>query len=85
MSDPRRFIHPTFRLRSNGGVTMVGLSGTQRVRVDELLDVLLDIPAQERADYLNRHGGADPQVRREVESLLQAAEQVGEFSPRPQA
>ena len=62
---------------------MMGLSGAQRVRVDELLDVLLDIPVQERADYLNRHGNADPQVRREVESLLRAAAQVGEFLATP--
>ena len=62
---------------------MVGLSGAQRVRVDELLDVLLDTPAEERADYLNRHGGADPEVRHEVESLLLAAQQVGEFLATP--
>ena len=62
---------------------MMGLSDAQRVRVDELLDVLLDIPARERADFLNRHGGDDSQVRREVESLLKAAEQVGEFLATP--
>ncbi len=62
---------------------MAGLSGTQRDRVDELLDVLLDIPARERADYLKRHGSEDPRVRLEVESLLKATEQVGEFLAAP--
>lgn len=62
---------------------MAGLSGAQRVQVDELLDVLLDTPAEARADYLRRHGGDDPQVRREVESLLLAAQQVGEFLATP--
>jgi non-specific serine/threonine protein kinase/serine/threonine-protein kinase len=62
---------------------MSGLSGAQRVRVDELLDVLLDLPEAERADYLNREAGADPAVRREVESLLEAASRVGEFLAAP--
>jgi len=62
---------------------MTGLSAAQRVRVDELLDVLLDVPAEKRADYLSRHGGDDPQVRGEVESLLRATQQVGEFLATP--
>jgi len=62
---------------------MGGLSAAQRVRVDELLDVLLDMPARERADYLSRHAGEDPQVRGEVESLLRATQQVGEFLAAP--
>jgi tetratricopeptide (TPR) repeat protein len=58
---------------------MSALSTAQRVRVDELLDELLDTPAQDRADYLQRNGGDDPQVRHEVESLLRATEKVGGF------
>jgi tetratricopeptide (TPR) repeat protein len=62
---------------------MSALSADQRVRVDELLDELLDTPAEGRADYLDRHGGDDPDVRREVESLLRATEKVGNFLATP--
>ena len=62
---------------------MMGLSAAQKVRVDQLLDVLLDTPAAERADYLDRYGDPDPQVRNEVESLLRATQQVGEFLAAP--
>ena len=36
---------------------MSALSAAQRIRVDELLDVLLDTPVEARADYL---GGGVP-------------------------
>src|SRR5580704_5387718 len=62
---------------------MSALSAAQRIRVDELLDILLDTPAEARADYLNRNGGDDPVVRDEVESLLRAAQQVGAFLATP--
>ena len=62
---------------------MSALSAAQRIRVDELLDILLDTPAEARADYLNRNGGDDPVVRDEVESLLRAAQQVGTFLATP--
>ena len=62
---------------------MNALSAAQRVRVDELLDGLLDTPAEARADYLDRNGGDDPDVRREVESLLRATEKIGGFLATP--
>ena len=62
---------------------MNALSAAQRVRVDELLDELLDTPAEARTDYLDRNGGDDPDVRREVESLLRATEKVGGFLATP--
>jgi eukaryotic-like serine/threonine-protein kinase len=62
---------------------MPGLSAAQRIRVDELLDVLLDTPAEARADYLDRNGGEDPAVLHEVESLLRAAQQLGGFLATP--
>jgi eukaryotic-like serine/threonine-protein kinase len=62
---------------------MSALSAAQRIRVDELLDVLLDTPAEARADYLDRNGSDDPAVRDEVESLLRAAQQLGGFLATP--
>ena len=62
---------------------MSALSAAQRIRVDELLDVLLDTPMEARADYLDRNGSDDPAVRDEVESLLRAAQQVGAFLATP--
>jgi non-specific serine/threonine protein kinase/serine/threonine-protein kinase len=62
---------------------MSALSAAQRVRADELLDVLLDLPAQERADYLARRSEDDPIVLREVASLLRAAQECGDFLATP--
>ena len=62
---------------------MSALSAAQRSRVDELLDALLDQPEEARADYLDRNSGDDPAVRQEVESLLRAAQQLGEFLATP--
>ena len=62
---------------------MSALSAAQRIRVEELLDVLLDTPVEARADYLDRNGSDDPAVRDEVESLLRAAQQVGAFLATP--
>ena len=62
---------------------MSALSAAQRIRVDELLDVLLDTPVEARADYLDRNGSDDPAVLEEVESLLRATQQVGGFLATP--
>jgi tetratricopeptide (TPR) repeat protein/predicted Ser/Thr protein kinase len=62
---------------------MSALSAAQRIRVDELLDVLLDTPAEARADYLDRNGSDDPAVRDEVESLLRATQRLGGFLATP--
>jgi eukaryotic-like serine/threonine-protein kinase len=62
---------------------MSALSAAQRIRVDELLDVLLDTPAEARADYLDRNGSDDPAVRHEVESLLRATQRLGGFLATP--
>ena len=62
---------------------MSALSATQRIRVDELLDVLLDTPVEARAEYLVRNGNDDPAVLEEVESLLRAAQQLGGFLATP--
>jgi eukaryotic-like serine/threonine-protein kinase len=62
---------------------MSALSAAQRIRVDELLDILLDLPWRARADYLDRNGGDDPAVRLEVESLLKATQRMGSFLAAP--
>jgi eukaryotic-like serine/threonine-protein kinase len=62
---------------------MSALSAAQRIRVDELLDVLLDTPTEDRADYLDRNGSDDPAVRDEVESLLRATQRLGGFLATP--
>jgi eukaryotic-like serine/threonine-protein kinase len=62
---------------------MLALSATQRVRADELLDVLLDLPAEERAAHLARHPTDDPLVLQEVESLLKATRKLGAFLAAP--
>src|SRR5581483_5299981 len=62
---------------------MTALSATQRLRADELLDALLDLPVEARADYLARRDHDDPVVLREVESLLRATQQCGDFLATP--
>jgi len=62
---------------------MSGLSATQRDRADELLDILLDLPAPARDGYLGERGGEDPAVLEEVASLLKATQQLGGFLTSP--
>jgi non-specific serine/threonine protein kinase/serine/threonine-protein kinase len=62
---------------------MSALSATQRIYADELLDALLDLPVDARADYLAHRRDDDPVVLREVESLLRATQQCGDFLVTP--
>ncbi len=62
---------------------MSALSATQRVCADELLDILLELPAGARADYLARRRDDDPIVLSEVASLLRAAQDCGDFLATP--
>jgi non-specific serine/threonine protein kinase/serine/threonine-protein kinase len=62
---------------------MFALSAIQRTRADELLDVLLDLPAEERARYLAGSADDDPVVLQEVESLLKATQKLGGFLATP--
>jgi non-specific serine/threonine protein kinase/serine/threonine-protein kinase len=62
---------------------MPALSATQRARADELLDVLLDLPAEERARHLAGGPADDPAVLAEVESLLKATQKLGGFLATP--
>ncbi len=62
---------------------MTGLSANQLARVDELLDELLDLPAESRTSVLDRKSTDDPAVLAEVRSLLKAAKAVGGFLSAP--
>ena len=46
-------------------------------RVDELLETALDYPPGERASFLDRVCGGDPDMRREIETLLAADAEPG--------
>lgn len=63
-----------------------GLSSAQKVRVDSLLDELLDLPMEQRIAGLHKRHVDDPAVADEVESLLRAASASVDFlatPPRP--
>jgi eukaryotic-like serine/threonine-protein kinase len=59
------------------------LSAPQRVRMDALLDELLDLPEESRLEQLQRSGEIDPAIIAEVESLLRASRAAGEFLCEP--
>lgn len=52
-------------------------------RVTELFDACVDMPAPRRREFLNRATANDPELRREVESLLASADKGGEFLENP--
>ncbi len=56
-----------------------GLTSQQRLRVDALLDELLDLPEEARIAQLRSRHEEEPAVLAEVESLLLAAQASGEF------
>lgn len=62
---------------------MAELSPSQRARVDELLDALLDMPEADRGAFLERQCADDASVLAEVQSLLHAAHSVGDFLQGP--
>ncbi|MEW6126896.1 MAG: protein kinase [Acidobacteriota bacterium] len=54
-------------------------------KVDEIFDAVLDLQPDERAAYLGQVCGGDSDLRREVESLLEARNQIGNFIETPAA
>jgi eukaryotic-like serine/threonine-protein kinase len=62
---------------------MPTLTGPQQSHVDALLDVLLDLPEDTRAQELRSRKVADPVVLSEVESLLRAAQGAAGFLCSP--
>ena len=52
-------------------------------QVKEILDAALDTPSAQRATFLDRACGGDGPLRREAESLVAAAEEVGDFIEEP--
>jgi hypothetical protein len=59
------------------------LSAEQQTEVNALLDQLLDVPAEVRAQHLRAHRVTDPAVLAEVESLLRAAQASEGFLAAP--
>jgi serine/threonine protein kinase/WD40 repeat protein len=53
------------------------------MRESGIFKAAVKLPAQERAAYLDQACGADAALRREVEELLRAHDQAGEFMQRP--
>ncbi len=45
----------------------------------KICDEVLDKPASERGEFLNQVCGNDAELRREVEALMQAIDDSGEF------
>jgi eukaryotic-like serine/threonine-protein kinase len=62
---------------------MTTLSAAQQVRLEALLDLLLELPADQRADRLERESPDDSLVRSEIASLLRAATACGDFLSAP--
>jgi pimeloyl-ACP methyl ester carboxylesterase/tRNA A-37 threonylcarbamoyl transferase component Bud32 len=58
-------------------VDVADLSDSRRRRIEALFDKSLDLPATSRAEFLARSCEGDPELRREVEALLAAAERSG--------
>ena len=54
-------------------------------RVGEIYHAALERPTGERKDFLDSACGGDPELRREVDSLLRAHAQVGDFIASPAA
>jgi serine/threonine protein kinase/predicted negative regulator of RcsB-dependent stress response len=48
-------------------------------RIDELFQSALDLPAEQRSGFVNDACRDDPELRKEVESLLKAHDEVGDF------
>ena len=52
-------------------------------QIAELYGAALELAPEERASFINRASGTDEELRREVESLLEAHEQAGDFIATP--
>ena len=65
------------------GETTSGLTAQQRIRVDALLDELLDLPEEARASHLRDLQDEDPIVLAEVGSLMLAAQASVSFLSAP--
>ena len=51
-------------------------------RIEELFHSALDLDPEARSAFLQQACGADAELRREVESLLQSAEKPMDFVPQ---
>jgi non-specific serine/threonine protein kinase/serine/threonine-protein kinase len=62
---------------------MLVLSAQQKAEVDRLVDELLDLPQDQRAQWLASRTIVDPVVRAEADSWLRAAEGAADFLSTP--
>jgi len=60
-----------------------GLSAEQLAQIDECLDALLDLPAEQQLSALRSRSIGDARVAAEVESLLRAAQSSSKFLATP--
>ena len=59
--------------------------GGQRQRAEAIFHGALQLPPEHRADYLKQACAGEEQLRKEVEDLLTADEEAGDFLETPQA
>ena len=58
---------------------------TDLAKVKELFLAVVEMSATQRSAYLDTACAQDPELRQEVEALLQSHENSGELLPRPPA
>ena len=51
--------------------------------LDSLFSEAVGMDAHSRAGFLDEHCGSDPELRKDLESLLRSADEAGEFLDRP--
>ena len=59
------------------------MSGERWERLNALFHAALELPPEERGDYLDRACGLDPELHREAERLIRAHERAGAFIETP--
>src|SRR5215207_1833650 len=52
-------------------------------QIGRICDAALELPPEERAAFIEHASGADEELRREVESLVEAHERAGDFIAEP--
>lgn len=59
------------------------MSDDRYLKIDQLFDAAIDLPAHERPSFLDRACGSDAELRREVELLLDAYHKAEDFIEKP--
>lgn len=75
---------PLTHLEPPAGDPRTGLMSPEIwARVEELLDLALALPVTERKPYLDKAAGSEPEIRRQVEDLLEAEAEALGFIEKP--